>query len=75
MRKGYRKYACEDCGQEFIEHWVARNRAARLRCPSCGSSWVNLKTREAKADAAELLDVRKAAEEGNQPDHFRPTTK
>lgn len=35
-RKGQRKYACRDCGETRMVHWVERNRAAPPRCLRCG---------------------------------------
>lgn len=51
---GKRKWICLDCKSEAFEHWVKVNRAARLRCPSCGSLRYEMKTKDAKDDAADL---------------------
>ena len=70
MAKGLRKYVCEDCKTEWMEHWTARNRTARIRCPGCGSGWVGMKRNEARDDAADLLDIRKSFEEHGPSGHF-----
>lgn len=49
-RKGYRKYRCEECKAESFHHWVEKNRAARIRCPGCGSARLEAVTREAKEE-------------------------
>ena len=67
-KKGCRKYRCEECQEESFHHWIERNRAARLRCPGCGSARMDLVTAEARADAADLQGVRVAG----HPDMTRP---
>ena len=61
-RTGNRKYICEDCKHEEMEHWTIRTRAKRPRCPRCGSAFYDLKTADGKADAISLLDVRRTTE-------------
>jgi DNA-directed RNA polymerase subunit RPC12/RpoP len=68
MKRGFRKYRCDECKEESFHHWIERNRAARLRCPGCGSARMELCSEEAKADAASLQRVRV---EGH-PDMTRP---
>lgn len=55
---GKRKWLCLDCKYEGMEHWIRLNRAARPRCPQCGSLHYGMKTKEAKDDAASLRGVR-----------------
>lgn len=55
---GKRLWVCADCKAESWEHWIRLNRAARPRCPSCGSLRYEMKTKEAKDDAASLRGVR-----------------
>ena len=57
MRKGYRKYRCEECKAEELHHWIERNRAARMRCTACGSARLELVTEAAKADQRSLNSV------------------
>ena len=57
-RKGFRKYRCDECKEESFHHWIERNRAARLRCPGCGSARMELVAEEAKKEAADLQAVR-----------------
>ena len=56
--KGTKKYRCEECQAESFHHWIELNRAARLRCPACGSARMEMVAREAKEDAASLQQVR-----------------
>ena len=58
--KGRRKYRCDECRNESFHHWVEINRAARLRCPACGSARMDMTNDEAKKDAASLQAVRVA---------------
>lgn len=58
VRRGSRKYRCEECKTTSFHHWIELNRAARMRCPGCGSARLELVSEEAKKDAAELNDVR-----------------
>lgn len=57
-RAGQRKWRCLSCGTESWEHWITLNRAARPKCPSCGSIRYEPKTREAKDNMADLRGVR-----------------
>ena len=57
-KRGSRKYRCDECKAESFHHWIELNRAARLRCPSCGSARMDLVAAEAKADRASLQRVR-----------------
>ena len=52
MRRGKKKYRCGECKFESYHHWIELNRAARLRCPACGSARMELVTKEAKDDQA-----------------------
>ncbi len=54
-----------------MEHWIIRNRAAKPRCPGCGSYWYDVVTKAAKDDVADLLDVRKLGDKEELPDHFK----
>lgn len=58
--KGRRKYRCGECKTETFHHWIALNRAGRLRCPGCGSARMELVSTEAKNEAAERQQVRVA---------------
>ena len=58
MARGKRKYLCDDCKVESMHHWIELNRAARMRCPACGSSRLELVTAEAKDEAANRQAVR-----------------
>jgi len=69
--KGKRKYRCGECGAESFHHWIERNRAARLRCPACGSARMDFVTREACEEAADLQRVRVAG----HPDMTEPPSK
>ena len=60
-RTGHKKYTCDDCGHEAMEHFLIRNRKKPPQCPACGSYWYALKTNEAKADAADLMHFRQEA--------------
>jgi len=68
--KGKRLYVCDDCKHERFEHWTIRNRAKRPQCPACGSYWYDIKTKEAKADAVDLLEYREAVKKVERPKHF-----
>jgi DNA-directed RNA polymerase subunit RPC12/RpoP len=50
--KGKRLYVCASCKAEEFVHWTALNRAAILRCGSCGSTAMDPKTEEAKQERA-----------------------
>ncbi len=56
--RGKRKYRCQECGECSMHHWIERNRAARMRCPGCGSARLDLVSAEAQADQADLNRVR-----------------
>ena len=56
MRRGQKKYKCGECGAESFHHWIELNRAARLRCPGCGSARMELVTQEARKEAAAAMD-------------------
>lgn len=56
---GKRKYLCAECKHEGFEHWTTAIRAARMRCPGCGSLKYEMKSAEARADAIDLKDFRK----------------
>lgn len=58
MKRGFKKYACDECKAESNHHWIERNRAARLRCPACGSARMELVTVEAQNEAALAQRVR-----------------
>lgn len=68
MAKGFRKYQCDDCKHEAMEHWIVRNRAARVRCPRCGSAWYDLKNDSACAEQLAAMDNRRGVIESMQPD-------
>lgn len=57
-KKGNRLYRCDECKAESFHHWIELNRAARLRCPACGSARMDLVSEKAKEDAADLQAVR-----------------
>ena len=79
MPKQHRKYVCDDCGHEGWEHMLIRNRRKPPQCPSCGSYWYELKTKDAKDDAASLLAHRAETEQKSRPTfgltHKRSTDK
>lgn len=52
-KRGIRKYVCDECKAESFHHWIERNRAARMRCPACGSARLELVTKEGKDEAAQ----------------------
>lgn len=58
MKRGQKKYRCDECKAESFHHWIERNRAARLRCPACGSARMDLVSREARAEAVAAQQVR-----------------
>jgi DNA-directed RNA polymerase subunit RPC12/RpoP len=58
--RGRKKYRCDECKQDSLHHWIELNRAARLRCPGCGSARMALVTAEARAEAAGCQAVRVA---------------
>ena len=70
-----KKYICDDCKHEAMEHFLIRNRKKRPQCPRCGSYWYDLKTKEAKADAADLLNFRQSVDRSARPTTFAPTTR
>lgn len=45
-RKGYRLWQCDECQEKSWHHWIERNRAARMRCPRCGCSRLDIVTNE-----------------------------
>jgi len=55
-KRGKRKYICEDCKVESWHHWIELNRAARMRCPACGSTRLEPLTASGK-DAAALAQT------------------
>ncbi len=57
-KKGHKLWVCHSCKSESWDHWTAVVRAARMRCPSCGSMNYEPKTKEAKDDMADLRGVR-----------------
>ena len=59
---GTKVFICLECKAESREHWTSRVRAARLKCPSCGSIKYEPKTAAAKKDLADLREIAKAAE-------------
>lgn len=56
---GRKKWVCSECKVEQYEHWVVLNRAARPRCPGCGSLSYSPKRREARVDMVDVKDIRK----------------
>jgi len=50
--KGTKKYVCAECKHEQFEPWIMQDRAARMKCPGCGSLQYAPKTREAQDDIA-----------------------
>ena len=50
MKRGSRKYRCEDCACEQTISRQERDRAARPRCCGCGSPRIEPVTAEAKRD-------------------------
>lgn len=55
---GKRLWQCADCKHEQQEHWIRLNRAARPRCPQCGSLRYEVKMKVARDDAADRRGVR-----------------
>lgn len=56
--RGRKKYRCDECKADSMHHWLEINRAARLRCPSCGSARMDLVTKEAKDERAQAASFR-----------------
>jgi len=50
-------YSCEECHVERRESRLIRDRAARPRCPSCGSPKYGPKTSKAAVDIQERKDL------------------
>lgn len=65
---GTKTFICLDCTTENREHWTSRVRAARLRCPGCGSLRYEPKTVDAKDDLTSLRDIAKAAQHAKGQD-------
>jgi DNA-directed RNA polymerase subunit RPC12/RpoP len=59
-QRGTRQYVCDECKAKSYHHWLERNRAARLRCPACGSARLELVTEEARREQASRNEVRLA---------------
>lgn len=57
--RGTKKYICAECKHEQFEPWIIQDRAARIKCPGCGSLRYEPKTVEAKADIADKMDFAK----------------
>lgn len=57
-RRGSRKYRCGECKEESYHHWIEFNRAARPRCPGCGSVQLEIVNNEAKEARTESQQVR-----------------
>jgi DNA-directed RNA polymerase subunit RPC12/RpoP len=74
-RRGRRKYRCEECKEESFHHWIERNRAARMRCPACGSARLELCSPEARQDQASLNRVRLAGHPDMSPPPGKPNRK
>lgn len=55
-RRGKHKYVCDECKAESWHHWIELNRAARPKCPACGSSRIEPCTAAAR-DAAVLAQT------------------
>lgn len=55
--RGAYTYICGECGVEKRESRLIRDRAARPRCPSCGSTKYEPKTSKASADIVERKDL------------------
>ena len=60
--KGKRLYVCQDCKEVSAFHWTSFERAARVRCPSCGSTWLEPKTEQTVAENDQKLGYRKEKE-------------
>jgi hypothetical protein len=45
-KKGFRLWQCVDCRERSWHHWIERNRAARMRCPACGCTRLEIVTHE-----------------------------
>lgn len=58
--RGTKKYLCRECKHERMEPWVIQDRAARIRCPGCGSLDYRPKTGKALADIIDKQDVAKS---------------
>jgi DNA-directed RNA polymerase subunit RPC12/RpoP len=55
--RGHRLYQCDECKEKSYHHWIELNRAARMRCPGCGSARLELVTEAGKQDQALLQQV------------------
>lgn len=51
-RAGQRKYLCDGCGKDSYHHWIALNRAAKLRCPHCGCGRMEAVSDDARKETA-----------------------
>lgn len=60
MASGRRCYVCDECKAKSYYHWTATIRAARIRCTSCGSARLELKSEKAKDEQRELQHNRAA---------------
>ena len=58
VKKGSRKYECDECKERSYHHWIAFNRASRPKCPKCGCSRLELVSEEAKEERANLQQLR-----------------
>jgi DNA-directed RNA polymerase subunit RPC12/RpoP len=58
MKRGHKKYRCDECKTESFHHWIELNRASRMRCQACGSTRLELVTDQAKREAAAAQAVR-----------------
>ncbi len=50
MKKGFRLWQCDECKEKSWFHWIERNRAARMRCPRCGCSRLEIVSDEGYQD-------------------------
>jgi DNA-directed RNA polymerase subunit RPC12/RpoP len=58
MASGRRCYVCDECKAKSYFHWTATLRAARIRCTSCGSARLELKSEAAKEERARVGGAR-----------------
>lgn len=72
---GRRKYRCDECKVESFHHWIERNRAARIRCPACGSARLELCSDEAKDELADRNLTRVNGNRHMTNPHNRPGVK
>ncbi len=65
MAKNTFKYKCADCSKETFFHRREETHRNRMRCPSCGSLWLDRVTNEAKRRNIDGADAKRGQDERN----------